>query len=176
MATPYTREEIEQLGDAFPTRGAFCPRCKAYIPSFADLTAEDETELRKLDFFASMKELRARTGCSLRWAKIWYLHPDGPHTYPYGPSQACPFCGATIGADAKQCLLCKMDWHDSANPIRRGKSIADAILSAAAGSTISIRGSSAYDVAVAYADTNRRDANLQFVIVPLNGKREEATE
>jgi hypothetical protein len=106
---PYTREEIDHLGQgAWPWRGFYCPKCRTHIPQFAVISAEDEQHLRGLPTMTAIKELRERTGCPLRWAKIWAFHPHGPQ--PSGPP--CPYCGQPLRTDkAQQCLECGADWH-----------------------------------------------------------------
>jgi ribosomal protein L37E len=115
-STPYTNEELARLqhGDA-PDRGAFCPKCGKYIPTFAALTAADEARLRSLDVVSAIRELRGKTGCSLFFAKIWALHPDGPEQKKERPP--CPYCGRPLfTTKSKQCVHCGWDWHDPKNP------------------------------------------------------------
>ena len=112
-SAPYTREEIESLGDAKPTRGTQCPKCKCHIPEFADLDDETIAKLKRMHAGRGMLELRRLTGCSPVWAKIWYLHRDGPHR-EFGDSDApdCPECGEQLRTKlAKQCVACGADWH-----------------------------------------------------------------
>ncbi|MDF1746926.1 MAG: hypothetical protein P1V19_24765, partial [Gimesia sp.] len=137
---PYTRAEIKALGNTLPDRGVFCPLCNNYIPEFEDLSPQESVELKKLEMMPLVKALRNKTGCSLKWAKIWALHPDGIHPLPSEPTAPCLFCGVPLHPNAGQCLLCKMDWHDPQNPVSLGDSIADQILTAAPGSTISVFG------------------------------------
>lgn len=163
---PYTRAEIDSIGDAFPSRGEYCPRCENYIPEFADLTEEDAAELRKMKPLQAMKALRDKTNCPLTWAKIWALHLDGPHALD--PSKPCPHCGLPLHVNAQQCLLCKMDWHNADEPIRRGKSIADEILNAPDGATIAVAGRNALGSAITYAQINRPNGQLTFVLQPIS--------
>ena len=114
----YSREELGRVSDSeFPTRGPLCPRCQAHIPAFAALSAEEEARLRKLDPIEQMRALREATGCNLRWAKIWALHPDGPQSHKIGPP--CPYCAHPLFTDqSKQCLECGWDWHDASRPVQ----------------------------------------------------------
>ena len=112
-SAPYNREEIESLGDAKPTRGVQCPKCKCHIPEFAELDAETTAKLKRMHAGRGMLELRRLTGCSPTWAKIWYLHRDGPHR-EFGDRNApdCPHCGEQLRTKlAKQCVACGADWH-----------------------------------------------------------------
>ena len=109
---PYTREEIEILGDAKPTRGIQCPKCKCYFPEFAALDAETIAKLKRMDADRGMLQLRRLTGCSQIWARIWCLHRDGPHR-EFGDNDAsnCPCCGEQLRTKlAKQCVACGADW------------------------------------------------------------------
>jgi len=114
---PYTNDEIAALGDdAFPERGVYCPRCKNYIPSFAVFDAKDEARLRA-SRIEGFQELKARTGCNAIFAKIWLIHPDGPH--PAKATPPCPYCGEPLFTEnAKQCLNCGWDWHDAGHPVK----------------------------------------------------------
>lgn len=114
---PYSRAELLTIADdAWPSRGDYCEKCGSWIPQFADITDEDVARLRSLSNVQAMKEIKERTGCSLKWAKIWALHPNGPQPRFAGPP--CPFCGEPLRTEkAKQCLNCGADWH---NQIERG--------------------------------------------------------
>ena len=165
IGPPYTKDEIESLGDAIPTRGEYCPRCETYIPSFADLSANDLEELRGLRSIHLMKAIREKTGCSHVWAKIWALHPDGPHSLD--PSKPCPYCDLPLHVNARQCLLCKMNWHDPENPVQLGKSIAEQIMTAPEGATIPVAGRNALGSAITYAKMKRPNDSLTLQLVPL---------
>ena len=113
----YTEEEVIKLGNEPPVKGILCPRCKSHIPEFKNLGTEDAESIRRLirsgKLLEPMQELRRLTGCSLLWAKIWTLHPDGPDTRE-DKKAPCPFCGKPLRTEsAKQCRHCKRDWHDS---------------------------------------------------------------
>jgi hypothetical protein len=114
MDTPYTREEIAELSpDAWPERGTYCEKCRTYIPRFAQVSPADEERLRCLTPVQAIKELRERTGCSMRWAKIWATHPQGPQTkHSREGVPPCPYCGKPLRtAKAQQCFECGADWH-----------------------------------------------------------------
>ncbi len=162
---PYTNAEIESLGDTFPDRGEYCPRCETYIPAFATLSMADVEVLREFRPFQAIKAVREKTGCSLVWAKIWALHPNGPHSLD--PSKPCPYCDLPLHMNANQCLLCRMNWHDPDNPVRLGQSIADQILSAPAGSTISVVGRNALGSALTFVQLKRPNDNLTLKLIPL---------
>lgn len=108
---PYTRLEVTQLSeDSWPNRGEFCESCHAWIPKFADISEDEVSRLRSLDKMQAMKQLKEKTGCSLRWAKIWAMHPNGPESRYVGPP--CPHCGEPLRTErAQQCLSCGADWH-----------------------------------------------------------------
>ena len=111
----YSKAEVLAAGDAFPDRGLECPKCKVRIPQFEDLSAEDEQRILMLirngDDLNAMYELRAATGCSLGWAKIWAIHEGKPN--PLDPVSPCPYCGEPLRtSSAKQCRFCRRDWHD----------------------------------------------------------------
>jgi hypothetical protein len=95
----------------------FCPRCKNFIPRFSAINEVEETRIRALGPVNAMKELRRLTGCEMATAKIWYVHPEGPHAEKIHPP--CPYCEAPLISDASlQCLKCGWDWHDFNHPVR----------------------------------------------------------
>lgn len=106
-ATPYTRKELEALPlGAIPDRGVYCKHCRAVIPCFADITAEEEERYRDSDMLHRMKFARDATGCPMLWARLWALHFDG-HGMP-----PCPQCGEPLLSKlARQCFECGADWH-----------------------------------------------------------------
>ena len=118
--TPYTREEVLSNKNEFPTRGLLCPKCGIVIPQFTDLSDIDRSRIKKLitnsQPMLAMEELRAATGCSLLWAKIWVTHTGKPQ-WDRETSAPCPYCGKPLRTPvAKQCRHCLMDWHDAQNP------------------------------------------------------------
>jgi hypothetical protein len=114
---PYTNEELRQLhADAVPQRREYCPKCKNFIPSFEALSHEAEKSLRR-SRLAAIAEVRKLTGCNMQFAKIWAIHPNGPH--PEGKEPPCPYCGRLLFSDkTRQCIRCGWDWHDPENPIQ----------------------------------------------------------
>jgi hypothetical protein len=113
--TPYTRDEVLAAGNTLPERGLMCHRCQAVIPVFADLSEKDESRVRSLilnsQIMMAMAELRAATGCSLPWAKLWVYHEGRPKAAE--TTTPCPFCGSPLRTSlAKQCRFCLRDWHD----------------------------------------------------------------
>lgn len=114
---PYTNEEIASLGDgAFPQRGVHCPRCRNFIPVFAAVPTEEESLLRDSGI-KGFEELRRKTGCNTVFAKIWWIHPDGPHEAKVRPP--CPYCGKPLFTEkSRQCLQCGWDWHDAGKPVQ----------------------------------------------------------
>lgn len=108
---PYSSEDLSRITDeAWPNKGEYCEKCRTWIPRFADLTDEETARLRSLSTIQAMKGVREATGCSLRWAKIWAMHPNGPEPQYVGPP--CPHCGEPLRtAKAQQCLSCGADWH-----------------------------------------------------------------
>ncbi|WP_313920213.1 hypothetical protein [Tahibacter sp.] len=114
IGPPYTPEEIAVFGEGFPRRGLYCPRCNTYIPEFSALSDVDRHRIRRLCLEhrreLAMAELRAATGCSGRWAKIWVIHAGRPGTLFPGPP--CPHCGKPLRtARARQCPHCLAQWH-----------------------------------------------------------------
>lgn len=120
---PYTKEELEALNDeALPERGEYCPKCKGFIPSFDALNRQTEQQLRSLGTLTAIRGLRDLTGCNLRFAKAWALHPGGPHPRRTGPP--CPYCGkALFTAETRQCIQCGWDWHDPSRPVQHPVSL-----------------------------------------------------
>ncbi len=112
----YTNDEIAKLDDsAFPQRGTHCTRCRNFIPSFAAISPAEEARLRDSGL-VGIRELRARTGCNMVFAKIWWSHPSGPHAAKLTPP--CPHCGRPLFTErSRQCLQCGWDWHDPAKPV-----------------------------------------------------------
>jgi len=121
---PYTREEVLAAGDSFPERGLLCHRCKTKIPQFKDLSERDESRIRQMirenRRMMAMAELRAATGCSSRWARIWVYHEGRPKPLE-NETVSCPYCGMPLRTSlAKQCRYCRRDWHDSENVVTLG--------------------------------------------------------
>src|SRR5262245_33819108 len=113
-SAPYTRSELDRISDdEFPKRGNFCNKCQTHIPLFAEQSADEERRIRKLESkVQQMVELRKITGCTIRWAKIWALHPDGPQPHRRESGPPCPQCGEPLRTPmAKQCVNCGADWH-----------------------------------------------------------------
>lgn len=119
----YSRDEVERLGREMPTRGMKCPRCGVHIPEFEELSEDKVAALKALAHakpIEALKELRRLTGCSLLWAKVWAHHAGEP-AFPFKP---CPYCGQALRSDdAKQCLVCGMDWHRPERLLRNGKAV-----------------------------------------------------
>lgn len=119
IVKPFTREEILKEEDGFPSRGMYCEKCKTNIPVFADLSEAEAKEIRKKgggDSVKTIRLLREKTGCGVRWAKIWAIHPDGPQEAGFSGEAKCPYCGDRLRSEkAKQCPHCLKDWHDSKN-------------------------------------------------------------
>jgi hypothetical protein len=66
---------------------------------------------------AAMVAIRKLTGCNMLFAKIWAIHPNGPHPVRVGPP--CPYCGKPLFSDGtRQCLQCGWDWHNPKNPVQ----------------------------------------------------------
>src|ERR671926_504667 len=91
----YSRSEVLAAGDKLPERGLFCNECGARIPVFEDLSDADEQRVRRLisehQHLKAMAELRAATGSSLPWAKLWVLHNGKPKE-----PTPCPYCGMPL--------------------------------------------------------------------------------
>jgi hypothetical protein len=123
----YNDEELLGLADdAFPQRGEFCPRCRKFIPSFSDLSTEDIHQLRELPPAQAMRALRQKTNCNIVFAKIWAIHPTGPHAAKIHPP--CPYCGTPLfSTGTRQCLKCGWDWHDKDNPKKLTGSVIEGI-------------------------------------------------
>lgn len=116
---PYTREEILRENDNFPSRGIYCPKCKTNIPVFAELTNKQEVKIRNKangNVPEAIRLLREKTGCGVRWAKIWALHPNGPQEAGFEGDAKCPHCGGRLRTPkAKQCPHCLLSWHEPNN-------------------------------------------------------------
>lgn len=111
----YTRPEVIALSERVPERGPLCACCNTKIPQFTDLMEADERRIQQLTRqgrgVTAMAELRAVTGCSLLWAKIWVNHEGQPKLPGYWEAP-CPYCGNGLRtANAKQCRHCHKDWH-----------------------------------------------------------------
>ena len=163
-STPYSREEIELLGNSPPERGEYCSRCGIFIPSFADLSEEAAAEIRKRPSTEQIKVLRELTGCSLTWGKIWATHPHGANDPD--PTVPCPYCGVSLKPEAKQCLLCKMNWHDPDRPYRSSASIAQKILDAPKNSSLTVRGYGVHRHALEFVKAIRPDDGFSIELEP----------
>jgi hypothetical protein len=113
--TPYSREEVRAAGNAFPERGLVCQKCKTIIPQFRDLSEKDKTRILTLirdnRKIMAIWELRAATGCSIIWGKIWVEHSGKPEPLE-NEILPCPYCGKPLRTSlAKQCRYCLKDWH-----------------------------------------------------------------
>ena len=108
----YTRSELAQLpDDRWPDRGDYCGKCQTWIPRFAEISDKEESRLRSLSKIQAMKEVKEKTGCTLRWAKIWATHENGPEHQYIGPP--CPYCSEPLRTEqAQQCFVCGADWHN----------------------------------------------------------------
>lgn len=160
---PYTRDEVIAAISKAPDRGTYCPRCENFIPEFADISPQEAAEIRELTVGKAMDVVQHRTGCSRAWAKIWAIHPDGPHEARPAPVP-CPYCDLPLNPQAKQCPLCKMDWHNPDKIVQRSESLVDMIFNAAEGSTIEVNSRFSLDAARQYAELKRPDARLNFTI------------
>jgi hypothetical protein len=121
---PYSRAEVAQYTDKLPERGLLCPKCGARIPQFADLSDADRFRIRQLishqQRMLAIAELRAATGCSLEWAKLWVYHSGRPE-WDVGATTSCPYCGKPLRTPvAKQCRHCRSDWHDPNRVVKLG--------------------------------------------------------
>ena len=120
MIKPFSREEVENAGNGFPSRGIFCEKCNVNIPIFEELSDEQAAKIRKIangDKLEEMRLVREATGCSIRWAKIWSLHENGPQRKrEYRGNAKSPYCNARLRTDrAKQCPKCFKSWHGAAD-------------------------------------------------------------
>ena len=121
---PYTREEVVAAGNALPERGLVCHRCNAIIPQFKDLSYRDESRIRQTirenRRMMAIAELRAASGCSLPWAKLWVYHEGRPKALE-DETAPCPYCRMPLRTSlAKQCRHCLRDWHDANNVLILG--------------------------------------------------------
>ena len=71
----YSRSEVLAAKQKLPERGPLCHECGAKIPVFEDIPEDAEQRVRQCirenRKLMAMIELRAATGCSLEWAKLW---------------------------------------------------------------------------------------------------------
>src|SRR5262245_6568071 len=97
--TPYSRDEVARYTDRPPERGLLCPKCGARIPQFMDLSDADRFRIGQLILdqrrMMAIAELRAVTGCSLEWAKLWVNHSGRPE-WDLGTTSPCPYCGKPL--------------------------------------------------------------------------------
>jgi hypothetical protein len=119
----YSRSEVLAAGNKLPERGPLCHECGMRIPQFAELGEADEQRIRQLIRerrpIMAMSELRAATGCSISWAKLWVQH-DG-RAKPAKESRPCPYCGSPLRTSmAKRCRYCRRDWHGPENVLTLG--------------------------------------------------------
>ena len=102
------------------TARANMPSMCATIPIFEELSEADEQRIRECirqnRHFMAIEELRAATGCSLEWAKLWVEHDGRPK--PAKAPIPCPYCGMPLRTSlAKVCRFCSRDWHDEKNVV-----------------------------------------------------------
>jgi hypothetical protein len=124
-AGSYTRAEVLAAGNTLPERGPLCHECGARIPLFQEMGEADERRIRQLIRdgrpVMAMAELRAATGCSLLWAKLWVQHGGRPKPAKEPRLTPCPYCGQPLRTSlAKQCRFCRRDWHDPDNVVMMG--------------------------------------------------------
>ena len=117
----YSRSEVLAAGDKLPERGPLCHECGARIPVFEELSEADERRvrqcIRETRHLMAMEELRAATGCSLEWAKLWVQHDGRPK--PTKEPTPCPYCRMPLRTSlARQCRFCWKDWHGEENVVR----------------------------------------------------------
>ena len=121
MVRPFTKEEIEKENDGFPSRGIFCPKCGVNIPVFEGLDEAEESAIRKAgkgNPVETIRIIRERAGCGVRWGKIWAIHPNGPQPKGFTGDGKCPYCGARLRTPhAKQCPECFKSWRNEENII-----------------------------------------------------------
>ena len=119
----YSRSEVIAAKAKMPQRGPICHECGARIPIFEELAEADEWRVRQriregLPLMA-MKDLRAATGCSLDWARLWVEHAGKPK--PAKEPTPCAYCAMPLRTSlAKQCRFCRRDWHDADNVVALG--------------------------------------------------------
>ena len=113
---PYSRDELQSIGDAFPTRGPVCPKCQQHIPQFRDLAPQDEARVRNLICQdrknAATQELRFFTGCPISWAKLWVTHSGRPDSTcePSGrPDSTREHWGFDLTREARPEILAVID-------------------------------------------------------------------
>jgi hypothetical protein len=111
----YSRAELLTISDRLPERGPLCRGCGARISIFADLSEADEHRVRNCiregRNVVAMDELRAATGCPIRWANLWVLHEG--RLKPVKDPTPCPFCSKALRtSQAIRCRFCRKDWHD----------------------------------------------------------------
>ena len=116
----YSRSEVLAARHKLPERGPVCHECGARIPVFEELSQADEQRvrdcIRENRHLSAMQELRAATGCSLGWAKLWVQHNGRPK--PSKLPTPCPYCEKPLRTSlAKQCRYCLRDWHDEENVV-----------------------------------------------------------
>ena len=113
-ADSYSHAEVLALGKAFPTGGELCHHCGPRIPVLAELGNASQRRIRALIRekrpIMAIQELRALTGCSLLWAKLWVQHAGRPRALRPGPP--CPFCAESLeNSRAQRCRQCGHDWQ-----------------------------------------------------------------
>ena len=118
---PYTFEEAYKFGNGFPDRGMRCYKCNALIPQFSNFGKREKYNWNKIRTTqgdeAANDYIMSITGCNLRWAKIWRIHPNGPAAKTYNEakfdkSTSCPFCEKALRTkEAKQCPHCFKSWR-----------------------------------------------------------------
>ena len=116
----YSRYELQTIRDeVWPDRGEYCQKCSTIIPAFEDLSEMDIESLRTLivegHMTEAMRTIQEHTGCPLRWAKIWVLHPYGGNAVSQQLTPPCPYCGSQLRTpSARQCPSCYRSWREEA--------------------------------------------------------------